>query len=55
MDPDPAIFFIDLQDPTKQIFLLIMYFFKELEHSHHFSKIKNPNEVTNISFFSELP
>jgi hypothetical protein len=47
MDPDPAIFFIDIQDADKKLtkkgFLLI-YFLKV--HFHHFSKIKSQKEVT---------
>ena len=43
MDPDPAIFVIDLQDANKKlfkkkVFLLIMYLLKV--HLHHFSRIK---------------
>ncbi len=46
MDPDPAIFVIDLQDASKKlIFNTIFsayYFFKV--NLHHFSKIKSQKE-----------
>jgi hypothetical protein len=45
MDPDPAIFGIDLQDANKKgIFVkksFSVYYFLKL-HLHHFSKIKSP-------------
>jgi hypothetical protein len=40
MDPDPAIFVIDLQDANKKLLKV---------HLHHFSKIKSPKEVTKQS------
>ncbi len=49
MDPDPAIFVIDLQDANKKLFFPLSfsaYFFLKL-HSHLFSKIKSQKEVTN--------
>ncbi len=42
LDPDPAIFVIDLQDASKKLFLntiFSVYYFLKL-HLHHFSKIK---------------
>jgi hypothetical protein len=36
-DPDPAIFVIDLQDANKKLFKKKVF---------HFTKIKNPKEVT---------
>jgi hypothetical protein len=44
MDPDLAIFVIDLQEVNKNKFFIAYYFFKV--HLHHFSKIKSPKEVT---------
>ena len=50
MDPDPAIFVIDLQDANKKIFFLILffsdYYFLKV-HLHHFSKIKSQKESQN--------
>ncbi len=47
MDPDPAIFVIDLQDANKKLIkkksFYAYYFFNV--HSRHFSKIKSPKEV----------
>jgi hypothetical protein len=46
MDPDPAIFVIDLQDASKKrIFytLFSAYYFLKV-HLHHFSKIKSQKE-----------
>jgi hypothetical protein len=51
MDPDPAIFIMDLQDakkvgypvPNKKYFSV--YYFMEV-HLHHFSKTKSQKEVT---------
>jgi hypothetical protein len=43
MDPDPAIFVIDLQDASKkQIYnkIFFAYYFLKV-HLHHFSKIKS--------------
>jgi hypothetical protein len=57
MDPDPAIFVIDLQDASKKkCFNTIFsaYYFLKL-HLHHFSKIKSQNESQNSrnqGFFS---
>ncbi len=48
MDPDPAIFVIDLQDASKLIFNTIFsasYFL--MVHLHHFSKIKSQKESQN--------
>jgi hypothetical protein len=49
-DPDPAIFVIDLQEPTKNygvikknVFLLLL--FEATFTVHHVSKIKSPKEV----------
>jgi hypothetical protein len=50
MDPDPAIFIIDLQDASKkQIFNTIFsaYYFLKV-HLHHFSKIKSKKKVTKV-------
>jgi hypothetical protein len=48
MDPDPAIFVIDLQEANKKLFFLLSfsadYFLKV--HLHHFLKIKSQKEVT---------
>jgi hypothetical protein len=56
MDPDPAIFIIDLQDASKkQIFKIIFsayYFLKVL--LHHFSKVKSQkrsNKTVEIKGF----
>ena len=50
MDPDPAIFVIDLQHASKKLIFNIIfsayYFLKE--HLHHFSKIKSQKESQNI-------
>ncbi len=49
LDPDPAIFVIDLQDASKkQIFNTIFsaYYFLKV-HLHHFSKIKSKKESQN--------
>jgi hypothetical protein len=50
MDPDPAIFVIDLQHASKRIIFNTIfsayYFFKV--HLHHFSKIKGQKESQNI-------
>jgi hypothetical protein len=49
MDPDPAIFVIDLQDANKKLIYFLKsfsaYYFLKL-HLHHFSKIKSQKEVT---------
>jgi hypothetical protein len=44
MDPDPAIFVLELQDVIKKLFFSVYYFLKV--HSHHFSKIKSREKVT---------
>jgi hypothetical protein len=48
VDPDPAIFVIDLQDANKKLIknesFSVYYFLKV--HLHHISKIKSPKEVT---------
>jgi hypothetical protein len=59
MDPDPAVFVIDLQDANKKLILKKKFFYLLLfegtfysfsallqVHLHHFSKIKSPKEVT---------
>ncbi len=46
LDPDPAIFVIDLQDASKKTIFLhnfSAYYFLKL-HLHHFSKIKSQKE-----------
>jgi hypothetical protein len=43
LDPDPAIFVINLQDANKKLFSA--YYFLKV-HLHHFSKIKSQKEVT---------
>jgi hypothetical protein len=47
MDPDPAIFVIDLQDANKKKFKkkISAYYFLKV-HLHNFSKIKSQKEVT---------
>jgi hypothetical protein len=49
MDPDPAIFVIDLQDASKKLiltqFFLLIKFLKV--HLHHFSKIKSQKKSQN--------
>jgi hypothetical protein len=48
MDPDPAIFVIDLQDANEKLNLkkcLSAYYFWK-EHLNHFSKKTSPKEVT---------
>jgi hypothetical protein len=46
-DPDPAIFFIELQDANEKLILksISAYYFLKV-HLHHFSKIKSQKEVT---------
>jgi hypothetical protein len=48
MDPDLAIFVIDLQDANKKqiCFLWFSAYFFLMVHLHHFSKIKSQKEVT---------
>jgi hypothetical protein len=49
MDPDPAIFVIDLQDASKNKFfykIFSAYYFLKV-HLHHFSKIKSQKESLN--------
>jgi hypothetical protein len=49
LDPDPAIFVIDLQDASKkQIFNILFsaYYFLKV-HLHNFSKIKSQKEPQN--------
>jgi hypothetical protein len=43
MDPDPAIFVIDLQDANKNEFKKKFFAYV---HLLHFSEIKSPKEVT---------
>jgi hypothetical protein len=48
MDPDPAIFVIDLQDAKTKLIKKkknYAYYFLKV-HSRRFSKIKSPKEVT---------
>jgi hypothetical protein len=49
MDPDPAIFVIDLQATNKKLGILLKsfsaYYFLKVQ-LHHFSKIKSQKEVT---------
>jgi hypothetical protein len=47
MDPDPAIFVIDLQDANKKIIIKSFpaYYLLKVD-LHHISKIKSPKEVT---------
>ncbi len=47
MNPDPAIFVIDLQDASKKKFFVhTAYYFLKV-HLHHFSKIKSLKESQN--------
>jgi hypothetical protein len=49
LDPDPAIFVIDLQDASKKLIFSIIfsaYYFLKV-HLHHFSKIKSQKESQN--------
>jgi len=48
MDPDPAIFVIDLQDANKKTKFSPKFFANYFlnVHLHHFSKIKSQREVT---------
>ena len=51
MDPDPAIFVIDLQDASKKLIfntIFSAYYFLKV-HLHHFSKIKSQKESQNKS------
>jgi hypothetical protein len=58
MDPDPAIFVINLQDANKKIFkkkFFCLFLFEGTVHLHHFSKIKSQKEVTKqqeLKFFA---
>jgi hypothetical protein len=48
VDPDPAIFAVDLQEAKKKSNVLksfSAYYFLKV-HKHHFSKIKSQKEVT---------
>ncbi len=48
MDPNPAIFVIDLQEPNKKLYFLkslSAYYFLKV-HLHNFSNIKSQKEVT---------
>jgi hypothetical protein len=49
LDPDPAIFVIDLQDASKKLIYkkksFSAYYFLKV-HLHHFSRIKIQKEVT---------
>jgi hypothetical protein len=47
MDPDPAIFVLDLQDANKNLFMLNFsaYYFLKV-HLQNFSKIKSHKEIT---------
>ncbi len=49
MDPDPAIFVIDLQEASKKLIfntIFSAYYFLKV-HLHHFSKIKSQKEPQN--------
>ncbi len=49
VDPDPAIFVIDLQDASKKLIfntIFSAYYFLKI-HLHHFSKIKSQKESQN--------
>ncbi len=46
MDPDPAIFVIDLKVPTKFFFLVFSAYYFLNVHLHNLSKIKSQKEVT---------
>ncbi len=49
MDPDPAVFVIDLQDASKKLIfntIFSAYYFLKV-HFHHFSKIKSQKESQN--------
>jgi|LakMenE01Jun11ns_1017448.scaffolds.fasta_scaffold9313103_2 hypothetical protein len=49
LDPDPAIFVIDLQDASKKLIfntIVSAYYFLKV-HLHHFSKIKSQKESQN--------
>jgi hypothetical protein len=49
MDPDPAIFVIDLQDDSKKLIfntIFSAYYFLKV-HLHHFSEIKSQKESQN--------
>ncbi len=52
MDPDPAIFVIDLQDASKKLIFSACYFLKV--HSHYFSMKKSQKKSQNsmIQVFS---
>ncbi len=46
-DPDPAIFFIELQDANEKLILKKYFCLLLIEGTlHHFSKIKSQKEVT---------
>jgi hypothetical protein len=47
MDPDPAIFAIDLQDTNKKnyYFSMFLFFLKVPAHLHNFSKVKSHKDV----------
>jgi hypothetical protein len=45
MDPDPAIFIIDLQDANKKR-LFCLFLFEGTVRLHHFSKIKSQKATT---------
>ncbi len=48
MNPDPAIFATDLQDPNKKLIFkkVSAYYFLKV-YLHHFSKIKSPKKSQN--------
>jgi hypothetical protein len=55
MDPDPAIFFIDLQDANKKLIFNIIfsaYYFLKV-HLHNFSKtkVKKSHKIVGIKVF----
>ncbi len=45
MDPDPAIFVIDLQDANKKLFLSFSAYYFSKVHLRQFLKIKSHKEV----------
>jgi len=46
MDPDPAIFVINLQNANKKTNLSYFAYYFLKVHLHHFSEIKSPKELT---------
>jgi hypothetical protein len=50
MDPDPAIFVLDLQDANKKLLSISAYYFLNV-HLHDFSEIKSHKEVKVFVLF----